>query len=178
MEDADPQKPTLKQKVKHEFTQYLAIFLYLAFFFCSISTYGTLLLNRYNVSYFNYAAALINAAIVGKVILIGEYMRLGRKHESRSLFLSAIYKAIVFGLLVFGFHIVEEVIKHLISGESWGTASRAIRIDELVARTVIIFCAFVPLFAFRELARVMGEDEIYRLFFKSGAAALDQRPQP
>jgi hypothetical protein len=36
-----------------------------------------------------------------------------------------------------------------------------------VSRSIVVFCTFVPLFAFRELARVLGEEEFRRLFFAS-----------
>lgn len=175
MSDPSSKKASLKQKAKHEFEQFAAIFLYLAFFFCAVATYGMLLLDRYHVSYYNYAAALINALVIAKVILIGEYAHLGKKAESRPLLLSAIYKALLFGLLVFGFHLIEEVIKHLLHGQDMAAASREIRIDELLARSVVVFCTFIPLFAFRELQRVLGEDEFHSLFFKSGTAA---KPDP
>jgi hypothetical protein len=164
----ESKKPTLKQKAAHELQEFLGIFLYLAFFFCALSTYSMLLLNRFQVSYFTYGAALINALVIAKVILIGEYARLGTKHESKPIFQSALYKAFVFGLLVFGFHIVEEMIKRLIHGEDIARASHGIRLDELLARSVVIFSTFLPLFAFRELQRIMGEDKFRDLFFKTG----------
>ena len=88
----------------HEFAEMGVIFLYLAFFFCAISTYSMLLLNKFEISYFTYGASLINALVVAKVILIGEYARIGRKQEAKPLFYSAIYKAFVFCFLVFAFH--------------------------------------------------------------------------
>ena len=166
----DTKKATLKQKAAHELQEFLGIFLYLAFFFCALSTYSLLLLNRFQVSYFTYGTALINALVIAKVILIGEYAHLGQKHESKPIFQSAAYKAFVFGLLVFGFHILEELIKRLIHGEDMVRASHGLRVDELLARTVVIFSTFLPLFAFRELQRRMGEDEFRDLFFKTGAA--------
>jgi hypothetical protein len=51
----------LKQKAKHELQDYAAIPLYLAFFFCALSTYSMLLLGKFHISYFTFGAALINA---------------------------------------------------------------------------------------------------------------------
>lgn len=170
MNDESNKKASLKQKAKHEFEEFAAIFLYLAFFFSAVATYSLLLLNQFHVSYYNYATALINALVIAKVILIGEYARLGKKRESKPLFVSALNKAFLFGLLVFGFHIIEEAVRRLFHGSNMATASRGMRIDEMLARSVIIFCTFVPLFAFRELRRVMGEEEFRNLFFKTGAA--------
>jgi hypothetical protein len=164
-------KVGLKQKATHELEEFAGISLYLAFFFCSIAAYSALLLNQFHVSYFNYGAALINALVIAKIILIGEYAHLGKKHETKPLFQSAIYKAFLFGLLAFGFHIVEEVIKVLWHGENVVSSFHEVRLDELLARTLIVFCTFIPLFAFRELSRVMGEEKFRDLFFRSGATA-------
>jgi hypothetical protein len=159
--------PDRKQKIKHELREMLGLSLYLAFFFCAIEIYGMFLLNQYSVSYWNLSFALINALVVTKVIMIGEYAKLGRRYENRSLFVSAVWKAFVFGLLVFAFHIVEEGIKRLIHGSDLARVSHQIRFDELAARSVVVFCTFIPLFAFRELRRVMGEDEFQSLIFGS-----------
>ncbi len=75
----------LKQKAIHEGQEFAGIFLYLAFFFCAVVTNQRLLLKEYHISYFSYGAALINAAVIAKVILIGEYARLGRRQETRPL---------------------------------------------------------------------------------------------
>jgi len=157
-----------KEKAKHELRELLTIFLYLAFFFCALVTYSMLLLNEYHVKYWNYSFALINALVITKVIMIGEYAKLGRKHESKPLFLSAIWKALVFTLLVFAFHVVEEVIKRLIHGADMARASQDIRFDDLAGRSIVIFCTFIPLFAFREFRRVMGEKEFRALVFGAG----------
>lgn len=160
---------SLKQKAAHELQEFSGIFLYLACFFCAFATYSMLLLNQFHVSYFAFGTALINALVIAKVILIGEYAHLGKKHEAKPLFQSALYKAIMFSLLVFAFHVVEEMIKRRWHGETFGSAAHGIRISELLARSVVIFCTFLPLFAFRELERVMGEDKIRSLFFGTGA---------
>jgi hypothetical protein len=164
-----PKQATLKQKAAHELREFAVISSYLAFFFCAVATYSSLLLDQFHVSYFVYATALINALVIAKVILIGEYAHLGKKHESKPLFLSTLYKAFVFSLLVFAFHIVEEAIKRRWHGETFATAYHGIRVNELLARSVVIFCAFLPLFAFRELRRVLGEDNFSTLFFRNGA---------
>src|SRR5271154_288574 len=162
-------RANVKQKVVHELEDLVGIFLYLAFFFCAIATYSMLLLNEFHVSYFVFGTALLNALVIAKVILIGEYAHLGKKHETKPLFLSATYKAFLFSLLVLAFHIMEETIKRRWHGENFVTAYHGIRVDELLARSVIVFCTFLPLFAFRELRRVLGEDSFWSLFFRTGA---------
>jgi hypothetical protein len=168
MSAENSEKKSLKQKAEHEFKEITIVFLYLAVFFCALATYSTLLLEKYEISYFSYGAALINALVITKIILIGEAVHFGKKQEAKPLFYSTLYKSFMYGLLVFAFHIVEEVIKRLIHGEDIAGAFHEIRLDELLARSVIIFLTFIPFFAFRELGRVMGPEKLRALFFTTG----------
>jgi hypothetical protein len=161
------EKASRKQKAKHELRELLIIFFYLAFFFCALVTYSMLLLNEYHVKYLNYAFALINALIITKVVMIGEYAHVGKRGETKPLVLSALWKAFIYTLLVFAFHVVEEIIKRLIHGAAMAEASRNIRFDELAGRCIVVFCVFIPFFAFREFRRVMGEEEFHALLFRS-----------
>jgi hypothetical protein len=171
MTGKDPTAPTLKQKAKHELMDLLWIFLYLAFFFCSLSTYATMLLRKYEVDYLNYSLALINALIVAKVILLGEMAHVGTRLEARPLYQSVLYKSFAFTLLVFAFHLVEEFIKRLIHHGPSGAVLHDLHWDDLISRSLVILCAFIPLFGFRELGRVMGHQKLHELFFRTGAAA-------
>jgi hypothetical protein len=160
----------LKRKAIHEFVEFAGIFLFLAFFLCALATYSMLLLSEFHVKYLSYALALINALVIAKVILIGEYVHVGRRYEARPLFLSAIYKTFLFSLLVFAFHAGEEVLKGLVHGVSVARAFHETRITEVVGRSVIVFCMLIPLFVFRELRRVLGPDKFHTLFFRSREA--------
>jgi len=157
--------PERKQKIKHELREMTELFVYLAFFFVALAVYDMLLLRRYNVEYLTITFALLNAAVITKVIMIGEYAKLGRRHEDKALLISAVWKAFVFGLLVFAFHVIEEVIKRLIHGEDMARASRELRLEQFAGRAIVVFCVFVPLFAFREFRRAMGEEEFRSLVF-------------
>jgi hypothetical protein len=171
MPSQHPGKNNLKQKVKHEFEELAILSAYLAFFFCGLATYSMLLLDKFHISYFAYGTALINALIIAKVILIGEAVHAGKKFEAKALVYSALWKAFVFAWLVFAFHLVEEAIKDLIHGAGFGAAFHDIRIYDLLVRTGLIFCLFIPLFLFRELRRVVGDEDFRALFFHPGSAA-------
>jgi len=159
----------LKQKAIHELVEAVGISLYLAFFFCAIVTYRLILLHDFREASLNYSFAVINALVIAKVILIGEASHLGRRYEARSLLLSSIYKALLYGLLVFGFHIAEEAIKRLLHGGNIADVFRDMRLDDLLCRTLVVFCTFIPFFAFRELRRALGEDKFNDLVFHARA---------
>jgi hypothetical protein len=138
--------PGFKQRAAREFKDYAVISTYLAVLFCAVITYTMLLLRKYDISdTLDYSFAIINALVIGKVILIGEMMKIGRHAETRPLYQSVLLKSLIFGLFFFAFHLLEEFIKRL-------------------ARAIVIFCVFIPLFAYRELRRVLGEDKLVELF--------------
>ena len=176
MTGKDPTKPSFKQKAKHELKDFAWISFYLGFFFCSLSFYGTVLLRKYEIDYLNYSFAIINALVIAKVILIGDMAHLGRRVESRPLYQSVLYKAVVFSLLVFAFHLLEEFVKRLIHHGPSGAVLREIHLDHVASASLLILCAFIPLFAFRELGRVIGEEKLHALFFKSEAAVGSAAP--
>jgi hypothetical protein len=169
-------KTALKQKLAHELRKYLTILLFLAPLFCAFATYRMLLLGRFREGAFEYGTALINALILSKVILIGEYLRLGKRYEHRPLIYSTAYKSFVFTLLAAVFHVLEGVIKGWVHGEGLaGAALHGKGLGELLARGVVFFCAFLPFFALRETGRVLGEGRLADLFFRSSApAGVDQ----
>jgi hypothetical protein len=160
----------LKQKAIHEFKEFVGIFLYLAFFFCSVTTYRILLTKEFHDLYLDYGFVLITAFVFAKVILIGEYAHVGRRLEAKSLVLSAVYKAFLFTVLVVGFHYLEEGTKRLLHGENMAGTFYEMGFDLLLARALVVFSTFVPFFGFRELRRVLGEEKFGNLFFTSGRA--------
>jgi len=156
------EKKGLKQKVAHEFQEVAILTGYLAFFICALATYSMLLLGKFHISYFAYGTALINALVIAKVILIGDTLHAGTRYERKALLHSAIWKSFVFGLLVFAFHILEEMIKHLIHGKDAVGAFHEIRLEDLLSRSVVVFCnpkrEAVRRLA-RTLARAAGSSE-------------------
>jgi hypothetical protein len=167
--------PGRGEKIKHELRDMFELFLYLAFFFVALAIYDMLLLRRYDVEYLTIAFALINAAVITKVIMIGEYAKLGKRYEHKALLISAVWKAFVFGLLVFAFHVVEEIIKRLIHGADLAKASTGLRLEQFAGRAIVVFCVFIPLFAWREFRRAMGEEEFRSLVFGRPGGAPSQR---
>ena len=174
MTSEQAEKPGIKQKLAHELREMTWIFLYLAAFLCALATYSTLLMREFHLSYFAYGTALLNALILAKIILLGEYFKLGRKHEGKPLMFAAIFKAFQFAVLMAVFHVIEEVIKHLVHGLGARGALRELTaggLTEILGRNLVFFCALVPFFTGRELRRIMGEEKFAALFLRTGPSA-------
>jgi hypothetical protein len=156
---------SFKQKAKREFIEFWMIAVYLSFFFSALVGYTMLILKKYDVTndVMNFGFAVANALVIGKVILVAEMLHLGRSYEKRPLYQSVMAKSGAFAVTVLLFHVFEEFVKRVIKGEPRGTLLHHLQWENMAARSLVIFCAFVPLFAFRELRRVIGEEKLYAI---------------
>ena len=169
MNSADENKGGIKKKVIHETREMLLIFLYLALFFCSFTTYRGLVSDEFGISAFNYGFALVKALVLAKVILLGQHVRFARIFDDRPLIFPALYKVVVFSVFTLAFEVLEHVVGGFIHGRNLaGIFQRIISKgrDELLARALMVLFSFVPFFAFSEIGRVLGEGRLGALFLK------------
>src|SRR5262247_1009373 len=161
-----------KKKVVHEVIEYGINFGYLAFFLVAFMWYRRLILAEYQVQNTNYWFPLIEAAVLAKVIMVGDLFRLSHGFEQKPLILPALYRTVMFSVWVAIFNVLEETVRGLLHGNGLtggfeDIASRGWY--ELLSRCVVIFAAFIPFFSFKELERVMGQEQLRALFWRRGA---------
>jgi hypothetical protein len=145
---------------------------YLTLVFAAFTQYRRLVLAAHDITYTNYWVAVIEALILAKVVMIGDALRLGRRLDQRPLIFSTLFRTVVFSLFVGAITLIEHGIKSLWMGKGFteglvgflGKGSH-----ELLAGCLVVFVAFIPFFAFRELGRVLGEGKIWALFFRRRA---------
>jgi hypothetical protein len=169
MTATDSPKPKLKTRIAHELTDYAITVIYLAAMFGGFGVYRRLLLAEYDITYLEYGANIIEALILGKIILIGEHFHVGERLHDKPLILSTLYKTALFSLWVLVFISAEHFVRGLFRGEDANGSFRGIlerNWREILARIVMMFVAFIPFFAFREIGRVMGEGKLRALFFR------------
>ena len=164
---AEKASPGLKEKIRHEVKEMLVIFLYLAAFFCAFTTYRRLVMNEFGLSYFHYGFALLKALVLAKVILLGKLVPAVRVFDDRPLIVPTFYKVALFSLFVLVFEVLERVIGGFLHGKDLSAVFQEIigvGRNELLARTLVMLFAFVPFFAFTEMARTLGEGRLSELF--------------
>ena len=162
-----------KQKVVRELADYWTTFAFLALFLAAFTAYRRLVLAEYHISYFHFGFAMVEAIILAKIVLLGETMHLGRWVERRPLILPTLYKALVFSVWVGVFKLIEHTLAGLLDGKGLWSGWDAIKrqgADAFLAETLLVFSAFIPFFAFKEMGRVLGEGTIGALFFRKGQA--------
>jgi hypothetical protein len=143
---------------------------YLTLVFAAFTVYRRYLLAAHDITYTNYGFAVIKALILAKVIMIGAVLRLGRGLDQKPLIYPTLYKTAVFTLFLGIFTVIENVIKVLWKGT--GFTGNLVELlgkgpHEFLGNSLVVFVAFIPFFGVKELGRVLGEDKIRALFFRS-----------
>jgi hypothetical protein len=175
MGGAQEEHLSLRQKVVSEVRRLLAISIYLSIFFLVFRLYTNLILEQLHINYFVYGLTILKALVLAKIILAADALRLGRRFREHPLIVPALYNTVVFSV----FALVSEVVEHLMVGallHGLGPAAVFTEISDkgwsnLAGMTLVVFVAFIPFFAFREVERVLGEGTLFDLFFTRGKAS-------
>jgi len=168
----DSTKVKLKAKLGEEIRELLSTAAYLALFLCAFAAYRSLITSEITdqTVYVRFGVSIVTALVVAKFILVGDALHLGqRRVRPTRLITRTLQKAILYSLLVFVFAVLEKIVEGLIHRETVGyTLDRLIHLgrDEIGARTLVIFVALIPFFAFRELAHMAGSDDTFKLVFQ------------
>jgi hypothetical protein len=178
----ESQSETKSQKWKrilvHELFEYFLNFIFLAAFLVAFAWYRRLILAEYNIQYLAYWGPVIEAAILAKVIMIGDALRMGRRFQNRALALTVIYRTIIFGLFVVAFSFAEHIIEAWCHGKTAMDALSEMMNQgryEILARFIIMVVAFVPFFTMKEIERAFGAEKIRGMFLsRHRQQAVDQ----
>ena len=166
----------LKTGAIDETRKLFGIFIYLWVLLSLFSFHKALVLNEENLIY-HQGFALINALALAKVVLIGEYFHVGDNLKNRPLIYPILFKSAVFAVILICFHIIEETFIGLLHGKTFSQSIPNIgggKLQGILMIGIIMFVVLMPFFAFRELDRAIGTQELRSLLFgdktKAGAA--------
>ena len=126
------------------------------------------------ISFYHEGFSIINAFLLGKVVLTAEFFRVGDNFKHKPLVYPIVFKSAVFCLLLMCFYITEETLVGIWHGktivESFPNIGRGSWKGLLVVGSILVV-GLIPFFAYRELARVLGKDELFSLMFRRGTEA-------
>ena len=169
MED-DKKKKKRKNSFLENFEEYLINFVYMAIFFSAIVLYRRLVLAEYGIELNDYFLGVIKALVIAKVIMIGAFLSISHKFENKPLIIPIMFKAILFTLLVVLFDVGGTLIRALINNSTKSDFYTDV-MNHLspawLGSLLLIFLSFIPFFAFKELERRFGNQNINELFFNS-----------
>ena len=157
-----------KTKTATEFKSFVYLTLYLTTFFVALTTYKKLVLADHGISIAEYGISVIEAVILAIALQIGAALQIGSRLNNRPLIIPVLYKALCFITLMLVLALLERLIRGWWSGMSIADLLKNLLAEKwiILSRTmVILFFALIPLFAFREINRVLGADFLRKLFF-------------
>jgi hypothetical protein len=107
--------------------------------------------------------------------MVGGIFHFGRGLDNKPLILPTLYKTFAFTLWVVFFAVVESAIRGFLHGKGMeGVLDHLLNegIHEFFAKCLVVFSAFIPFFATKELGRVLGKGKMWELFFRKGPVAI------
>jgi hypothetical protein len=120
--------------------------------------------------------ASVSALIIGKVVLVGETIPLMRRYDNAPLVRSILFKTLFYTVLVFIARLLEAAVPffthgggligfydHLLHSFSW---------YRFTATQLWIVVLFLVYTTGAELARLFGDGELYKIFFKRRSSEL------
>lgn len=171
-------KPTFKERILHNFREFVAMFVYLWLLFALFSWHEAIVLAKHHIDYRPFGVAFINAFVLAKVMLVAEDLRVGTRFRKSAPIFPVLHKSLLFAIIFICFNVAEEMVIGLWTGHTIAESIPKIGGGSplgLVIASLIVTVALIPFFAFRELSRVMGKGVLEALFLKRHAdeGALD-----
>ena len=154
-----------------EIKKFAVIGSFLFFFLGAFATYRRLILAQYQVDYFLYGYSLIESLILAKVVMLGDMLHFGDRFRGKPHIVPVLYRTVVFSLLVFVFTMLEATVRGLFHGLGLTGGVAELRDTThaiMAAKMLVMFIAFVPMFAIWEIANVVGPGKLFEMFFARG----------
>lgn len=169
--ESNSEKRTFRQKLFHEFSEYLINVVYLTMFFGAFAVSRRLTLAHYDIYVDDYFIGIIKALVIGKVIMIGAFLRISRKYENKPLIIPILYKTVLFVIWVILFDVTEVLIKESIKLQSLSQSYQYLISEHFsklwLGGLIMVTVSFIPFFAMKEISRVVGHEKFKNFLLKS-----------
>ncbi len=171
----------LKTGAIDETRELFGIFIYFWVLLSLFSLHKALVLNEESLIY-HQGFALINALALAKVVLVAEFFHVGDNIKNRPLIYPIMFKSAVFAVILICFHIIEETIIGVVHDKTLSQSIPNIgggTLQGILMVGIIMFVVLMPFFAFRELGRAIGTEQLRSLLLggeTKGAAAPPNMP--
>lgn len=168
---------SLRERIREELKNFLIVFIYTWLVLSLFSLHKAFVLGRNPLS--GQLFAVINAIVLGKVVVIFEFFRVGKIVYEQMAVVRVFVKSVMYGLLLFLFHIVEEGIIGWFHGRPFTQTLTEIdngRLMELGTLAVLTVVVFVPYFLLREIVAAIGGKKLVAILFSKSPAATAPEP--
>jgi hypothetical protein len=166
----------LKQRAISEAKKFAVIVGYLWVLFVLFEIHKITILREQNPETplgYRVGFALINALILGKIMLIAEAFHFGERFKDKPLVYAILFKSAIFSALLVCFDILEEVLVGVFHHKTITQSIPALGgggVEGILLVGLMVFIVLIPFFSFTEVASVIGEDELLSIIFKRGTS--------
>jgi hypothetical protein len=165
---AHPKLEHAKEAVVHELRQYFVIAAYLWLLLFVIALVQDDVLKGAHMQLIRQGFVLVNALVLGKVMLIAVDLQLGAKVKSTPLIWPILFDALILSILFILVKCLEEGIKGMIDGKRFMDSLPIIGgggIEGVLAAALVGFIATIPFFAVVHLERALGPGKLQAMLF-------------
>jgi len=137
-----------------------------------------LILEQYVIQYYGFFLATTSALIVGKAVLVTNALPFLRRFDSRPLIYPILFKTVVYTAFVFVVRLIEALVDYLIHSGVLGGGAFVEHLlgtfswARFTATQLWIFVLFLLYVAANELNELMGDGELYKIFFNRPSTHL------
>ena len=167
MDMLNQQLSRIKEKGVEEGKKLLWIFLYLWILLGLFAVHKSIVLNEESLFY-HQGFAIVNAFLLAKVMLTADIFHVADNLNHKPLIYPIVFKSIVFSTILISFYLAEEILLGMWHGKTFAESIPIIgggSLKGILTVGVIMFFVLMPFFALREIARDIGGDKLYELFF-------------
>ena len=158
-----------KARAEHQIKDFALMFVYLWLVFGMLALHESIVLAQHQINYVAHGLAVLNALVFAKVMLVAEDLHLGHRLHDKPLIYAVVFKSVLFAIALICFHIAEHVIIGIWHGEPVSESIAEIdanRLAKIASLGIIGTIALAPFFLLSEIARVIGRDNFWALFFQ------------
>ncbi|MEE4236517.1 MAG: GYF domain-containing protein [Anderseniella sp.] len=157
----DSKHATIKNKIYHELVSYSAITGYLWIVLFMLWLHEIIILDQHGIAGNEHQSLIVNALILGKVILIAEVLRLGTKIKFNLPIISIIVRSLLFAIALMCFHLLEHAALALWHGESALSAMTDMsHLQQNILVVSIMTVALMPYHAFKAIQELVPDINI------------------
>ncbi|MCU0230543.1 MAG: hypothetical protein MUC67_04095 [Acidobacteria bacterium] len=169
---------SVKERAREELRRFLIVSAYLFVCLLAILVYRMVLLHDRGLHSLSLGFAAGKALILGKFLLIGEAVDVGRRVRARTLLERIAYRVVLMGLLLIVLTIVEEVVVGWFHGHSVSQTLAemlAQSVPMILTHCVLMLLILVPLITFTEVDAALGVGTLRRVLLAPPTAERDAR---
>ncbi|MBN9089325.1 MAG: hypothetical protein J0J01_20650 [Reyranella sp.] len=159
----------LAERGIEEFRRFAVMFVYLWVVFGLFVLNETVVLGQRHIGFTAQGFALINAAVLAKVMLIAEDLKLGRAFDHLPLIVPVSYKSGLLAAVFIAFHALEEVLLGAFAGKTIADSLPHIgggTWQGVVIVWAIMSISLLPFFALREIGRLLDGGRLWNMMFR------------